>query len=71
MLEEINNVSTLIFVIELVIKVIGLGINTYVSDSMNRFDALVVIISIVEFTLVNKGSGEKSDESEFDEGSSA
>jgi len=69
LLEEINNVCTLIFIVELVIKVIGLGINTYVSDSMNQFDALVVIISIVEYSLVNKSSDEEG--GEFDESSEA
>ena len=34
-LEKINNIATLIFVVELVIKVFGLGIKTYASDSMN------------------------------------
>ena len=34
-LEEINNMSTAIFVVELIIKVLGLGINAYVIDSMN------------------------------------
>lgn len=39
---------------ELVIKVLGLGIHTYVSDSLNQFDAVVVIISIVEIILLNQ-----------------
>ena len=34
-LETINSTATWIFVVELVIKVVGLGIQTYVADSMN------------------------------------
>jgi hypothetical protein len=50
-IEKINTITTWIFVTELVIKVLGLGIKTYASDSMNQFDAIVVIISLVEFIL--------------------
>jgi hypothetical protein len=53
-LEEINKVTTWIFVGELVIKVLGLGLQTYVRDQMNQFDAVVVIISIVEIILSNQ-----------------
>lgn len=35
----------------MVIKILGLGIVTYSLDSMNQFDAIVVIISIVEMVL--------------------
>lgn len=51
-LESINNVTTWIFVFEMVVKVLGMGIKTYAQDSMNQFDAIVVIISIIEFILV-------------------
>ena len=52
-LEEINSITTWVFVGELIIKVLGLGVKAYVSDSMNQFDAIVVIISIVEIVLQN------------------
>lgn len=52
-LEEINSFTTWIFVGELIIKVLGLGIKAYAQDSLNQFDAIVVIISIVEFILMN------------------
>ena len=51
MLENINKLCTWIFVGEMVIKILGLGIVTYSLDSMNQFDAIVVIISIVEMVL--------------------
>ena len=50
-LETINNYCTWIFVGELGIKVLGLGIKTYAMDSFNQFDATVVIVSVVEFVL--------------------
>ena len=37
---------------EMVVKVLGMGLKTYATDSMNQFDAIVVIISIVEFILM-------------------
>ena len=54
-LESINNVTTWIFVMEMVVKVLGMGLKTYAMDSMNQFDAIVVIISIVEFILTVGG----------------
>ena len=35
LLEKINSITTWVFVGELIIKVLGLGIKTYVSDSLN------------------------------------
>ena len=34
-LESINNVTTWIFVMEMVVKVLGMGLKTYAMDSMN------------------------------------
>jgi len=59
MLEQINTWTTFIFVGELCIKVLGLGVRTYAMDGMNRFDAIVVTISIVEYVL----SQERPDQS--------
>ena len=58
MLEKINSITTWVFVGELIIKVLGLGVKAYVSDSMNQFDAIVVIISIVEIVLQNSQNNE-------------
>ena len=55
MLEQINTWTTFIFVGELIIKVLGLGVRTYAMDGMNRFDAIVVTISIVEYVLSQEG----------------
>ena len=55
-LEMINFVSTWIFLGEMLVKIVGLGILTYIGDSMNQFDAIVVIISLVELGLSSDGS---------------
>jgi len=33
------------------LKLIGLGINTYVRDGYNLFDGLIVVISLVELNI--------------------
>ena len=43
-----NNILSWIFFAEMVIKLIGLGIKSYASDSFNLFDCAVVIISLIE-----------------------
>lgn len=50
-LEITNNVCTFIFVAEMFIKLLGLGLRGYLTDGMNQFDALIVIISLTEFGL--------------------
>lgn len=40
----------------MIIKILGLGATTYAADSMNQFDAIVVIISIVEMVLESSRS---------------
>ena len=55
-LEYINFVCTWIFVGEMIIKILGLGATTYAADSMNQFDAVVVIISIAEMVLESSRS---------------
>ena len=48
LLELINNVCTWIFIGEMLLKIAGLGIVTYVTDAVNLFDGFVVIVSIIE-----------------------
>lgn len=47
---------------EMVVKVLGMGLKSYAMDSMNQFDAIVVIISIVEFILMAGEQEVKEDE---------
>jgi len=58
LLETFNLVFTVIFNVEMVIKLIGLGPKAYISDNWNVFDGLVVIVSDFELLakIVNPGS---------------
>jgi len=46
-----NIVFVIIFAIEMVLKLLALGLKRYVSDTFNIFDGVVVIISIIELIL--------------------
>jgi hypothetical protein len=48
-LEVTNIIFTIIFAMELVVKIIGLGIVQYMSSGLNIFDFVVVLSSLVEF----------------------
>jgi hypothetical protein len=41
------------FVAEMIIKLIGLGFKEYARDSFNIFDALIAIISLIDFVIVS------------------
>ena len=49
--EQLNTFFTYCFVLEMIIKLLGLGIRDYVKDQFNIFDAAIVIFSIVEMVL--------------------
>ena len=49
-----NSTMTCIFACEMILKLIGLGCRQYVKDGFNDFDAIIVIIGLLEF--VNAGS---------------
>eukprot|EP00163_Fabomonas_tropica_P014779 TRINITY_DN2686_c0_g2_i1.p1 TRINITY_DN2686_c0_g2~~TRINITY_DN2686_c0_g2_i1.p1 ORF type:complete len:1526 (-),score=377.56 TRINITY_DN2686_c0_g2_i1:447-4610(-) len=51
-----NIILTVIFILELLIKVVGLGPREYVRDRFNIFDAIIVAISIVELILGSGGA---------------
>ena len=57
-MRELNLSFTIIFTIEMALKIIGLGLVGYFRDKMNLFDSSIVIISLVELVLL--GSGGKS-----------
>lgn len=56
MLGDANTVFTLIFALEMVIKLIGLHPYYYFQDTWNIFDAFIVTMSLMEFILVNVSS---------------
>lgn len=47
-LDYLNLVFTLLFTIEMLIKLIGYGIKTYFNDAFNLFDCVIVVSSIVD-----------------------
>jgi hypothetical protein len=50
-LEVINFVLTVLFSLEMIVKLIGLGFFQYVQDGFNTFDAIVVVASWAEISL--------------------
>jgi hypothetical protein len=55
MLETMNGLLSWVFFIEMVTKLIGLGIKDYAADSFNLFDCTVVVISIVDLVISKVG----------------
>ena len=49
--ETINLVFTFIFLFELIFKICGLGFKIYLIDIYNKFDAIIVLVSLVDFTI--------------------
>ena len=50
-LETVNNTFTIFFLIEFLIKVIGLGLISYYSDTMNILDFTIVLFGMVDYEL--------------------
>lgn len=49
----LNDLFSWCFAAEMIIKLIGLGLKRYTRDTFNIFDALLVIISLVDFVLLH------------------
>ena len=56
----LNNIFTYCFIVEMVIKLIGLGFREYSRDSFNIFDAIVVILSIVDIVITSASDSDES-----------
>lgn len=56
-LEKSNITLTAIFTVEMLLKLIGLGFWEYVDDGFNNFDAIIVVLALVELASVGGGSG--------------
>jgi hypothetical protein len=55
MFETMNGLLSWVFFIEMVSKLIGLGIKDYAADSFNLFDCTVVVISILDLVISKVG----------------
>eukprot|EP00937_MAST-01D_sp_MAST-1D-sp2_P001031 g1031.t1 len=51
-LDKINLTLTFVFNVEMVLKLLGLGIYRYARDRMNVFDAIIVIVSDIELIIL-------------------
>lgn len=58
-LKETNTAFTIIFSAEVLLKLFGLGVYGYISDRMNVFDCVIVVIAMVE--LINDKTNPSSD----------
>jgi hypothetical protein len=54
-LDDINLVFTILFTLEVVVKIIGLGIRPFGRDRFNIFDLLIVLVSLMEIFLSDGG----------------
>ena len=43
---------TIVFIVEMLIKLLGLGLQTYLKDRFNIFDAVIVLISTIDLVLL-------------------
>ena len=48
LLDLLNQVFSWIFLIEMIVKILGIGFREYVRDRFNLFDAFIVILSLVD-----------------------
>lgn len=48
----INDIFSWCFVAEMIIKLLGLGFKEYARDTFNIFDATLVVISLIDFALL-------------------
>ena len=55
-LSNLNFMFTIIFIIELVLKLIDLGPIQYLQDKMNYIDGIVVILNVFELTFLSGGT---------------
>ena len=59
-LENANNGLTMLFLIEMLLRMAGLGLEEYFADSFNTFDCAVVSFSLLEIFLMAAGVNSKS-----------
>lgn len=48
LLEIFNKYFTWIFIVEMTMKILAIGISKYISDKMNCLDGSVVLLSVIE-----------------------
>ena len=53
-----NLFFTIVFGLEMIIKIFGYGCKAYIAENFNKFDAFIVVMSYVEFVVPKDESGE-------------
>ena len=56
-LNVLNYVFTIVFTAETVLKIVGLGWKVFIKENFNKFDLLIVIISIIELQMSGASDG--------------
>ena len=56
-LETLNLMCTIIFVIEMILKVFALTFSGYLEDAFNKFDGFIVFLSLVEMSIPGESAG--------------
>lgn len=54
---ELNDICTYLFVADLMLKFAGLGSRQYLADNWNKFDCVIIIISILPLVARRSGNG--------------
>ena len=57
LLEIFNKYFTWIFIVEMTMKILAIGISKYISDKMNCLDGSVVVLSVIELIVDNMLKG--------------
>lgn len=60
LLNDFNVAFTILFAIEMGLKIVGMGAIKYVRDAMNVFDAIIVALSLVDLFFLSGSSVFKS-----------
>ena len=47
----LNSIFVWVFTLEMLVKLVGLGVKNYVRDKFNIFDGIIVVISLIDFSL--------------------
>lgn len=60
-IQEISNiVFTIIFALEMILNMIGLGLVDYFKDGFNIFDAIIVVFSLIDLSVFIMSNGDNS-----------
>jgi hypothetical protein len=63
----LNLIFTVIFTVEMTIKLYGFGLKGYCNDYFNIFDGIVVLLSLVEITIEQVAAQSSSTETVTDD----